>query len=85
MENTKNYVVAEVGYEALFEAMVAQAEADIAKAEAVAQELKNKTEIKRKDTLLLEQAQELAEDAKQGLTDWVKVLRTLDIADAIIG
>lgn len=85
MENTKNYVVAEVGFEALFEAMVAQAEADIAKAEAIAQELANKAEVKRKDALLLAQAQELAQDAKQGLADWLKVLKVLDIADAIIG
>lgn len=85
MENTKTYVVAEVGYEALFEAMVAQAEADIAKAEAVAQELANKAEVKRKDALLLAQAQELAQDAKQGLADWLKVLKVLDIADAVIG
>lgn len=84
MENTKNYVVAEVGYEALFEAMVAQAESDIARAEAVAQELANKTEVKRKDALLLAQAQELAKDARQGLVEWIKVLRTLDIADAVI-
>ena len=85
MENTKNYVVAEVGFEALFEAMVAQAEADIAKAEAVAQELANKAEVKRKDALLLAQAQELAQDAKQGLADWLKVLKVLDIADVVIG
>ena len=85
MENTKNYVVVEVGYEALFEAMVTQAEVDIARAEAVAQELANKTEVKRKDTLLLAQAQELAQDAKQGLTDWLKVLKVLDIADTVIG
>lgn len=85
MENTKTYVVAEVGYEALFEAMVAQAEADIAKAEAIAQELANKAEVKRKDALLLAQAQGLAEDAKKGLADWLKVLKVLDIADAVIG
>lgn len=85
MENTKTYVVTEVGYEALFEAMVAQAEADVAKAEAVAQELANKAEVKRKDALLLAQAQELAQDAKQGLADWLKVLKVLDIADAVIG
>ena len=61
MENTKTYVVAEVGFEALFEAMVAQAEADMASKNA-----------------------RLAEDAKQGLTEWLKVLKVLDIADAII-
>ena len=60
MKNTKNYVIAEVGYEALFEAMVAQAEVDMEK--------KN-----------------LAQDAKQGLADWLKVLKVLDIADAVIG
>ena len=60
MENTKNYVVAEVGYEALFEAMIAQAEADMEK-------------------------ENLAQDARQGLADWLKVLKVLDIADAVIG
>ena len=30
MENTRNYVVAETGFEGLFEAMVAQAERDMA-------------------------------------------------------
>ena len=61
MENTKIYVVAEVGFEALFEAMVAQAEADMASKNA-----------------------RLAEDAKQGLAEWLKVLKVLDIADAVI-
>ena len=60
MENTKNYVVAEVGFEALFEAMVAQAEADMEK-------------------------ENLAQDARQVLSDWLKVLKVLDIADAVIG
>ena len=60
MEN-KNYVVVEVGYEALFEAMVTLAEADMANKNA-----------------------RLAEEAKQGLTEWLTVLRKLDIADAII-
>lgn len=59
MENTKNYVVAEVGFEALFEAMVAQAEADMKK-------------------------ENLAQDAKQGLAEWLIILKKLDIADAII-
>lgn len=85
MENTKNYVIAEVGFEGLFEAMVAQAEADVARAEVVAQEIAKKAEVKRKDALLLAQAQELAEDAKQGLAEWLIVLRKLDIADAVIG
>ena len=62
MENTKNYVVAEVGFEGLFEAMVAQAEHDMTS-----------------DTA------RLAEDAKQGMQEWLKVLRSLDIADTIIG
>ena len=62
MENTKNYVIAEVGFEGLFEAMVALAESD----------MKSKNET-------------LATDAKQGLAEWLKVLKVLDIADAIIG
>ena len=62
MENTKNYVVAEVGFEGLFEAMVAQAEHDMTSDNA-----------------------SLAEDAKQGMQEWLKVLRSLDIADTIIG
>ena len=62
MENTRNYVVAEVGFEALFEAMVTLAEADMAS--------DNET---------------LATDAKNGLAEWLTVLRKLDIADAIIG
>lgn len=61
MENAKVYVVAEVGFEALFEAMVTLAEADI----------KSKNENEK-------------QDAMQGLQEWLKVLRTLDIADAII-
>ena len=62
MENTRNYVVAETGFEGLFEAMVTLAEADMAS--------DNET---------------LATDAKQGLAEWLTVLRKLDIADAIIG
>lgn len=58
---TKMYVVAEVGFEALFEAMVTLAEADMASKNA-----------------------RLAEDAKAGLTEWLKVLKALDIADAVI-
>lgn len=83
MEN-KGYVLNGVGFGALFEAMVAQAEADIARAEVVAQKLATKTEVKRKDALLLAQAQGLAQDAREGMTEWLTVLRRLDIADAII-
>ena len=61
MENTKMYVVAEVGYEALFEAMVKQAEKDMTSKNA-----------------------RLADDAKKGLADWLKVLKVLDIADVVI-
>lgn len=90
MENTKMYVVAEVGYEALFEAMVAQAEADIAKAEAIKNEIANRdctvqAEADASKSLRLARAEALAEDAKQGLADWLKVLKVLDIADAVIG
>lgn len=90
MENTKMYVVAEVGFEALFEAMVAQAEADIAKAEAMKNEITNRdctvqAEADASEALRLARAEALAQDAKQGLTDWLKLLKILDIADAIIG
>lgn len=88
MENTKNYVVAEVGYEALFEAMVAQAEADI---ETGKKKIETANKIKASGHNLnhvepLRKAGDaLIEDAMRGLADWVKVLRTLDIADAVIG
>ena len=62
MENTMNYVVAEVGFEGLFNAMVAQAERDMTS--------ENVT---------------LAQDAREGLSEWLTVLRKLDIADAVIG
>ena len=89
MENTKMYVVAEVGYEALFEAMVAQAEADIAKAEAIKNEIANRdctvqAEADASEALRLARAEALAQDAKKGLADWLKVLKVLDIADAVI-
>lgn len=61
MENTNSYVVAEVGFEGLFEAMIAQAERD-----------------------MVSDNETLAQDAKQGLAEWLKVLKVLDIADAII-
>lgn len=61
MENT-NYVVADAGFEGLFEAMVAQAERDMTS--------ENVT---------------LAQDAREGLTEWLMVLKKLDIADAVIG
>lgn len=58
-----NYVVVEmVGFEGLFNAMVAQAERDMSSDDA-----------------------RFADDARSGLADWLKVLRTLDIADAVIG
>lgn len=90
MENTRNYVVAEVGFEALFEAMVAQAEADIAKAEAMKNEIANRdctvqAEADASEALRLARAEALAQDAKAGLAEWLMVLRKLDIADAIIG
>ena len=90
MENTKTYVVAEVGYEALFEAMVAQAEADIAKAEAMKNEIANRdctvqAEADASEALRLARAEALAQDAKAGLAEWLKVLKVLDIADAVIG
>lgn len=89
MENTKMYVVAEVGYEALFEAMIAQAEADIAKAEAMKNEIKNRdctvqAEADASEALRLARAEALARDAKTGLAEWLKVLKVLDIADAVI-
>lgn len=89
MENTKMYVVAEVGYEALFEAMVAQAEADIAKAEAIKNEIVNRdctvqAEADASEALRLARAEALAQDAKKGLANWLKVLKVLDIADAVI-
>lgn len=61
MENTNSYVVVEVGFEGLFEAMVKQAEKDMTSKNA-----------------------RLADDAKKGLADWLKVLKILDIADAVI-
>ena len=61
MEN-KNYVVAEVGFEGLFEAMVALAESDM-----------------KKDN------EALANEAREGLAEWLTILRKLDIADAVIG
>lgn len=61
MENKMNYVVAEVGFEGLFEAMVALAESDM-----------------KKDN------EALATEAREGLTEWLTVLKRLDIADAII-
>ena len=89
MDN-RTYVVAEVGYEALFEAMVAQAEADIAKAEAdavVALEMMRHGDAKAyaKGKTKMDNARKLRNDAKDGLTEWLKVLRVLDIADAVIG
>lgn len=88
MENTKNYVVAEVGYEALFEAMVAQAEADIETGKKKI-ETANKIEASGHNLNHVEPLRKagdaLIEDAMRGLADWVKVLRTLDIADAVIG
>lgn len=89
MENTKMYVVVEVGYEALFEAMVAQAEADIAKAEAMKNEIANRdctvrAEADASEALRLARAEALAQDAKKGLADWLKVLKVLDITDAVI-
>ena len=62
MENKTNYVVAEVGFEGLFEAMVALAESDM-----------------KKDN------EALANEAREGLAEWLVVLRKLDIADAVIG
>lgn len=90
MENTKNYVVAEVGYEALFEAMIAQAEADIASAKTkmeIAWQMANTQDDRqiKKAEAIAEQAEKLQADAKQGLADWLKVLKVLDIADAVIG
>lgn len=89
MENTKMYVVAEVGYEALFEAMVAQAEADIASAKTkmeIAWQMANTQDDRqiKKAEAIAEKAEKLQADAKQGLADWLKVLKVLDIADAVI-
>ena len=86
----KNYVVAEVGFEALFEAMVAQAEADIANAKMnmeIAWQMADTQDDEQitKAEAIAKKAEKLQADAKQGLADWVKVLRTLDIADAVIG
>ena len=89
MENTKMYVVAEVGYEALFEAIVAQAEADIQtgkkkieianKREAIAPNHNMKyVEMVRKN------GEAMVNEATEGLAEWLKLLKTLDIADAII-
>ena len=91
MEN-KTYVVAEVGYEALFEAMVAQAEADIAKAKADAQvaiammqSVPFDANTYAKGKSKMDNALRLQRDAKDGLAEWLKVLKVLDIADAVIG
>ena len=89
MENTKMYVVAEVGYEALFEAMVAQAEADIASAKTkmeIAWQMANTQDDRqiKKAEAIAEKAEKLQADAKKGLADWLKVLKVLDIADAVI-
>lgn len=90
MENTKNYVIAEVGYEALFEAMVAQAEADIASAKTkmeIAWNMANTQDDKqiKKAEAIAERAEKIQAEAKQGLADWLKILKVLDIADAVIG
>ena len=91
MENTKMYVVAEVGYEALFEAMVAQAEADMAKAKTDAQVARVMmqtvpfdADTYAKGKSKMDNALKLHRDAQDGLSDWLKVLKVLDIADAII-
>lgn len=89
MENRINYVVAEVGFEGLFEAMVAQAEADIAKVEAMKNEIAKRdctvcAEFDAREALRLASAEAIAQDARDGLTEWLTVLKRLDIADAII-
>lgn len=76
MENTKMYVVAEVGYEALFEAMVAQAEVDMKKGCEIMKASQTVKDFEKGESLLLE--------ARQGIQDWLKVLKVLDIADAVI-
>lgn len=76
MEN-KNYVVAEVGFEGLFEAMVALAEADMQKACETMRKAQTVKDFEKGEALLLE--------ARGGINEWLKVLRKLDIADAIIG
>ena len=88
MENTRNYVVAEVGFEGLFEAMVALAEADIQagkkkietanRIEATGHNLKHVKPLR-------EHGEAMVNEAREGLAEWLTVLRKLDIADAIIG
>lgn len=77
MENTMNYVVAEVGFEGLFNAMVAQAEADMKKACEIMKESTTVKDFEKGETLLIE--------ARGGINEWLTVLRKLDIADAVIG
>ncbi len=77
MENTMNYVVAEVGFEGLFNAMVAQAEADMKKACEIMKESTTVKDFEKGETLLIE--------AREGINEWLTVLRKLDIADAVIG
>lgn len=89
MENTKNYVINGVGFEALFEAMIAQAEADIAKVEAIKNKIAKRdctvcAEFDTREALRLASAETIAQDAREGLTEWLTVLKRLDIADAII-
>lgn len=85
----KNYVVVDTGYEALFEAMVLQAEADIENAKIkmeVAWQMAYTQDDKQltKAEAIAKKAEKLQADAKQGLAEWLKVLRVLDIADAVI-
>lgn len=87
MENTKTYVIAEVGYEALFEAMVVLAEADIQagkkkietanRIEATGHNLKHVKPLR-------EHGEAMVNEAREGLNEWLTLLRRLDIADAVI-
>ena len=88
MEN-KNYVVNGVGFGALFKAMVAQARVDIAKFEAMKNEIEKRdgtvcAEFDAREALRLARAEALANEACEGINEWVTVLRKLDIADTII-
>lgn len=90
MEN-KGYVLNGVGFGALFEAMIAQAEADIARANTDAkvaiimmQSVPFNADTYAKGKSKMNNALELQRDAKDGLAEWLTVLRKLDIADAII-
>lgn len=86
MEN-KSYVLNGIGFGALFEAMVTLAEADIQagkkkietadRIEATGHNLKHVKPLR-------EHGEAMVNEAREGLAEWLTILRKLDIADAII-